>query len=60
LVRYGDRLHIFAARGGEEIREATAWLTQNGQAGLQFQPIEPSLEDVFVSLMSKPPEGSHP
>lgn len=60
LVRYGDRLHIFAARGEEEIREATAWLTQNGQARLQFQPIEPSLEDVFVSLMSKPQEGSHP
>lgn len=60
LVRYGDRLHFFAARGADEIREATAWLTQNGQTGLQFQPIEPSLEDVFVSLMSKPQEGSNP
>jgi ABC-2 type transport system ATP-binding protein len=60
LVRYGDRLHFFAARSDAEITEAQAWLSQNGQTGLQFQPIEPSLEDVFVSLMSKPQEGSNP
>ena len=56
LMRYGDRLHFFAARGAEEISEATTWLTQNGQTGLQFQAIEPSLEDVFVSLMSSKQE----
>lgn len=60
LVRYGDRLHFFAARGPAEVNEATTWLTQNGQTGLQFRPIEPSLEDVFVSLMSKSQEGARP
>jgi len=58
LVRYGDRLHFFASRGAAEVGEATAWLTQNGQAGVQFQSIEPSLEDVFVSLMSNTQKGS--
>ncbi len=58
LVRYGDRLHFFAARGTDEIRDATAWLTQNGQSGFLFRPIEPSLEDVFVSLMNNTQEGA--
>lgn len=58
LVRYGDRLHFFAARGEAEVHEAQTWLARNGQAGMQFQAIEPSLEDVFVSLMSPPQEGS--
>ena len=58
LVRYGDRLHFFAARGTDEVNEATTWLTQNGQTGCQFQSIEPSLEDVFVSLMSNTQKGS--
>jgi ABC-2 type transport system ATP-binding protein len=57
LVRYGDRLHFFAARGEAEVHEAQIWLTRNRQAGMQFQAIEPSLEDVFVSLMSPPQEG---
>jgi ABC-2 type transport system ATP-binding protein len=60
LVRYGDRLHFFSARGSDETQEAQAWLTQNGQTGIQFKTIEPSLEDVFVSLMSTTPEGSRP
>jgi len=53
LVRYGDRLHFCVTRGPAEIHDATAWLEQNGQPGIQFQAIEPSLEDVFVSLMSQ-------
>lgn len=59
LVRYGDRLNFFAARGPTDIQEATTWLKQQGQPHIQFQPIEPSLEDVFVSLMSSPRGGSH-
>lgn len=58
LVRYGDRLNFFAARGTPDIQEATTWLAQQGQPHIQFQAVEPSLEDVFVSLMSPPPEGS--
>ena len=58
LVRYGDRLHFFAGRGAEELAEATAWLNQKGVSGVRFTPIEPSLEDVFVALMSEPKEGA--
>ena len=54
LVRYGDRLHFFAARGPGDPAEAAAWLVANGIAGVRFTPVEPSLEDVFVALMSEP------
>lgn len=60
LVRYGDRLHFCATRGPRELDEAREWLAENGQPGTRFTPIEPSLEDVFVSLMSASPEGSRP
>lgn len=60
LVRYGDRLHFFAMRGADELDAAGRWLAQNGIAGVRFTPIEPSLEDVFVALMSNSKEGSTP
>ena len=60
LVRYGDRLHFFAMRGADELAEATAWLNQNGLPGVRFTPIEPSLEDVFVALMSESKGGAVP
>jgi ABC-2 type transport system ATP-binding protein len=53
LVRYGDRLHFCARRGAEELAEATAWLNRNGLPDVRFNPIEPSLEDIFVALMSE-------
>ena len=58
LVRYGDRLHFFANRGPADLSDATAWLGQNGLAGVQFKPVDPSLEDIFVALMSPPQEGN--
>ena len=54
LVRYGDRLHFCATHGPSELDEARAWLGQHGQTQVQLTPVEPSLEDVFVALMSKP------
>ncbi len=58
LVRYGDRLHLCVRRGAEELSEATAWLTQNGMPEARFTPIEPSLEDLFVALMSESKQGA--
>lgn len=52
LVRYGDRLHFCSSRP-DDIPNATAWLAQHGLPGVQFTPVEPSLEDVFVALMSE-------
>ena len=60
LVRYGDRLHFFAMRGEAELAEAVTWLDRNGLPGVRFTPIEPSLEDVFVALMSESRGGSTP
>lgn len=57
LVRYGDRLHFCTTRGQAELDEAGAWLTGNGLAGIRFDPVEPSLEDVFVALMTEAKEG---
>ena len=54
LVRYGDRLHFFARRGAGELAEAADWLARNGLPGIRFTPVEPSLEDIFVALMSGP------
>ncbi len=58
LVRYGDRLHFFAAHGNRDLQEASSWLIQNGQTEILFTPVEPSLEDVFVSLMNPTTEGA--
>ena len=56
LVRYGDRLHFCARRGAGELADAVAWLKQNGLPDVIFTPIEPSLEDIFVALMSEKKE----
>jgi ABC-2 type transport system ATP-binding protein len=53
LVRYGDRLHFCVHRGAEEVTEAVLLLKQNGIPDVVFTPIEPSLEDVFIALMSE-------
>lgn len=53
LVRYGDRLHFCVRRGADELAEATGWLLQHGLPDIRFNPIEPSLEDIFVALMSE-------
>ena len=59
LVRYGDRLHFHAAKGLGEVEAAATWLRQNGYPSVRFTPVAPSLEDVFVALMS-PPQGEPP
>lgn len=58
LVRYGDRLH-FCTFQPDDAPHAAEWLSQNGLPGIQFTPSKPSLEDVFVALLSKPEQGKH-
>ena len=57
LVRYGDRLHFHVTAGKPELEAAETWLREQGLTGAVFTPIEPSLEDVFVALMSNPNLG---
>jgi len=56
LVRYGDRLHFCTTRP-DDAPNAITWLKQNGLTDIQFTPSEPSLEDVFVALMSETKQG---
>ena len=56
LVRYGDRLHFCTTRPDDK-PNAIAWLRQNGLPDIQFTPSDPSLEDVFVALMSENKQG---
>lgn len=59
LVRYGDRLHFCTSRP-DDLSDATAWLSQNGLPDITFTPTAPSLEDVFVSLLSDTKQGNTP
>lgn len=60
VVRYGDRLHFHARNGRRDRDEASAWLAHNGLPSVRFAEIEPSLEDVFVSMMRPSTEEEHP
>ena len=60
LVRYGDRLHFHVTKGDTELDAAKQWLREQGLTTAVFTPIAPSLEDVFVALMSDPSKGGAP
>jgi ABC-2 type transport system ATP-binding protein len=48
---FSDRLHVLARDGAETLQP---FLAQKGITAGQPQPITPSLEDVFVQLVSRP------
>lgn len=58
LVRYGDRLRFHVTGGNPELAQATDWLAQKGFTGIRFEPVTPSLEDVFIALMSDSTRGA--
>lgn len=53
-VLYGSVLHVIVAPGVAPETVAQA-LTAAGITGVSWRPIAPTLEDVFISLLSKPP-----
>ena len=58
LVLYGDRLNFWTLKGEQDARESVAWLDQEGLGPIRISEIPPSLEDVFVALMSsESPQG---
>ncbi len=50
---FGDRLHVVTSDPDGAAARAQASLTQAGVGVLGIRPIEPSLEDVFVSMLTE-------
>jgi ABC-2 type transport system ATP-binding protein len=50
---FGDRLHVVTLDPDRAAAEAQASLAQAGIGVLGIRPIEPSLEDVFVSMLTE-------
>ena len=54
---FGDRLHLVVADPDQGTAEAAALLQKEGVALLGIRQIEPSLEDVFVSMLAEKGTG---
>lgn len=50
-VLYGDRLNFWTPEGEPAAKEVVAWLGSHGFPAVHCEPIEPSLEDVFVAML---------
>ena len=54
---FGDRLHVVSTRPDDDARRAHAILADAGMPPTGIRPIEPSLEDVFISVLSEQQGG---
>jgi ABC-2 type transport system ATP-binding protein len=52
---FGDRVHVVCAEPETTARRAEQILSQAGLPASGIRPIEPSLEDVFVSMLARRP-----
>ena len=50
---FGDRIHLVSLEPERTAAEAQTMLAQAGVAVIGVQPIEPSLEDVFISVLAE-------
>ena len=50
---FGDRVHVVCREPERTTSEAEAALAQAGLGVLGIRPIEPSLEDVFISVLAE-------
>jgi ABC-2 type transport system ATP-binding protein len=48
---FGNTLHLAAAKGADPASSLSACLAREGISVRRLEKIEPSLEDVFVSLV---------
>jgi len=55
---FGDRVHVVSTQPDETVREARSALAAAGLVIDDVRPVEPSLEDVFVSVLGKGPGPS--
>ena len=56
---FGDRLHVVSLEPERTTAEAEAALAQAGLGVIGIRPIEPSLEDVFISVLAEKEGASH-
>jgi len=54
---FGDRVHVVTREPGEAPARIEAILAGSGLGPVAIRPVEPSLEDVFVSVLDAPPEA---
>jgi ABC-2 type transport system ATP-binding protein len=50
---FGDRIHLITEKPGEDSDKIEQLLTKGGFRSLGIHPVEPSLEDVFISVVSE-------
>ena len=50
---FGDRVHVVTLRPDEVTRDAQTVLASHGLSIAEIRPIEPTLEDVFVSVLGQ-------
>ncbi len=50
---FGDRVHVVGRDPGEMARRAESILADGGLAAIGIRPVEPTLEDVFVSVLGQ-------
>lgn len=56
---FGDRIHVVALDAERSIAEAEVALKNAGFESVSLRIIEPSLEDVFISVLTEKKEGKH-
>ncbi|MFW6027522.1 MAG: ATP-binding cassette domain-containing protein [bacterium] len=56
---FGDRVHVVAHDAQKIIKEVEAVLNNAGLRALSIRIIEPSLEDVFISVLAETGEEAH-
>lgn len=54
---FGDRVHVVTQDPGRTTARAEALLTASGLEVSDIRPIEPTLEDIFVSVLAKEERG---
>ncbi len=55
---FGDRVHVNTTAPEQHAEQVRSQLTSAGIALTAVRRVEPSLEDVFVTLLGRPPNGS--
>jgi ABC-2 type transport system ATP-binding protein len=50
---FGDRIHLITEKSNEDLQQVKNIVTQSGFSLAGIRPIEPSLEDVFISVVSQ-------
>jgi ABC-2 type transport system ATP-binding protein len=57
---FGDRTHVVTQEPQETVRQIESLAAEAGLAPVAIREIEPSLEDVFVSVVGNEPQGVSP